>query len=485
MWRNVAQFDKITPFPFKLRHIMLTPYDLLAAINQAPPGITLAQVLALQPQLPRRTAQRWIGQLIADNALEAFGAARARRYYVRTSRARYANLNQQDYAHMVQQERAPYGFAWSADSRDILTYIEQPLSARHPVPYQAAFLEDYQPNQSWYLPETIRRQLHGIGRTGSPDTPAGTHGRAILHRLLIDLSWASCNLEGNTYSWLDTRDLLQYGKEAQGKSLLETQMILNHKRAIEFLIEDIDSLGFDRFTLFNLHAILSENLLENRRDEGRIRNHPVGIGQSGYRPLAIPQTIAAMFDLMLAKANAILDPFEQSFFMMVHLPYLQPFADVNKRTSRLIANLPLFRANLCPLTFLDMPEQHYIHATLGVYEMTRVELLRDVYVAAYQRSSHEYVTLQQNLAQPDPLRLAWRDLITQTVRCIVQQLSNDPMSNILQAINQHVPEGERSAVQALMVDALRNLHEGALARHGLRPSEWQAWQDRQASPKNT
>jgi len=75
--------------------------------------------------------------------------------------------------------------------------------------------------------------------------------------------------------------------------------------------------------------------------------------------------------------------------MLVHLPYLQPFADINKRTSRLAANLPLFRANLCPLTFLDVPEQAYSRATLGVYEMTRVELLRDLYVWAYERSTQE------------------------------------------------------------------------------------------------
>ena len=93
--------------------------------------------------------------------------------------------------------------------------------------------------------------------------------------------------------------------------------------------------------------------------------------------------------------------------MMVHLPYQQPFADINKRTSRLAANLPLFRVNLCPLTFLDVPEQAYSRATLGVYEMTRVELLRDLYVCAYERSTQEYLAIKQDLAEPDPLRLAW------------------------------------------------------------------------------
>ena len=82
----------------------------------------------------------------------------------------------------------------------------------------------------------------------------------------------------------------------------------------------------------------------------------VMIGSSVYTPIAIPQVIEERFDTLLAKAEAIPDPIEQSFFVMVHLPYLQPFIDVNKRTSRLAANIPLIRANLCPLSFVDVPE---------------------------------------------------------------------------------------------------------------------------------
>ena len=125
--------------------------------------------------------------------------------------------------------------------------------------------------------------------------------------------------------------------------------------------------------------------MSNAADEGRIRQHAVDIGKSVYRPLSTPQQIDDALEVLLYKANQIIDPFEQSIFMMVHLPYLQPFADINKRTSRLAANLPLFRVNLCPLTFLDVPEEAYSRATLGVYEMTRVELLRDLYVVTLSK----------------------------------------------------------------------------------------------------
>ncbi len=301
------------------------------------------------------------------------------------------------------------------------------------------------------------------------------YSRAILNRLLIDLPWASSHLEGNTYSRLDTCELIEHGRAAHGKGAIETQMILNHKSAIELLVENIDTAALNRYTLTNLHSALAENLLPNPSDEGRIRQHAVDIGQSVYRPLATPQQIGEALDVLLDKASRIGDAFEQSFFMMVHLPYLQPFADINKRTSRLAANLPLFRANLCPLTFLDVPEPVYSRATLGVYEMTRVELLRDLYVWAYERSTQEYLAIKQDLAEPDPLRLAWRDFIKQTIRAVILQPAQAPFGQIRQAVAEHIPPPEQAAVQALVIEELRRIHEGVLARYGLRPSEYMAW----------
>jgi Fic family protein len=317
--------------------------------------------------------------------------------------------------------------------------------------------------------------LNKMGKTTANNAPAGTYSRAILNRLLIDLSWASSHLEGNTYSRLDTRELIEHGTAAQGKASIETQMILNHKTAIELLVENVDTAEFNRYTLMNLHSALAENLLPNPADEGRIRQHAVEIGKSVYRPLATPLQIEDALDAVLGKATQIRDPFEQSFFMLVHVPYLQPFADINKRTSRLAANLPLFRANLCPLTFLDVPEQAYSRATLGVYEMTRVELLRDLYVWAYERSTQEYLAIKQDLAEPDPLRLAWRDCIKQTIRDVVTHPERDPLASIQRSVSDRVPAPEQPAVQALIVEELRRLHDGVLARYGVRPSEYAAW----------
>jgi Fic family protein len=447
---------------------MSTADNLLNSIQTADTAPTLAELIAQHPHLARRTAQRLIAQMIERGQVTAIGEGRARRYFSTDTRAEASVPD-------AGTDTFPTYIPLSADSQDILAYIDQPVEARTPVGYQREFLDAYRPNETWYLSEPLRRQLRKMGLTADVGAPAGTYSRAILNRLLIDLSWASSHLEGNTYSRLDTRELIEHGKAARGKAAIETQMILNHKTAIELLVENINEAEFNRYTLMNLHSALAENLLPNPADEGRIRQHAVDIGKSVYRPLSTSQQIEDALHTLLDKANRIGDPFEQSFFMMVHLPYLQPFADINKRTSRLAANLPLFRANLCPLTFLDVPEQAYSRATLGVYELTRIELLRDLYVWAYERSTQEYLTLKQNLAEPDPLRLAWRDLIKQTIREVVIHTENDPLASIQRSVARHVPEQEQSSVQALIVEELKRLHEGVLARYGVRPSEYAAW----------
>ena len=453
--------------------------ELLDSIRTSAQGLTLRELLELHPDVARRTAQRRISQWISEGRLEGTGEGRARRYFVvkTTPAARPATAP----TAASGEDAFPDYVPLSADSRDILAYVDLPAEARKPVGYQRDFLESYRPNQTWYLPEPLRRQLRKMGETGQAELPAGTYGRAILNRLLIDLSWASSHLEGNTYTRLDTRELIEHGKVAQGKAAIETQMILNHKTAIELLVENAAAAaGFNRYTVLNLHSSLAENLLPNPADEGRIRQHAVEIGKSVYRPLSVPAQISEMLDLVLKLANQIADPFEQSFFAMVHLPYLQPFADVNKRTSRLVANLPLIRSNLCPLTFLGVPEQAYSRAILGVYELTRVELLRDLYVWAYERSTQEYLAIKRDQAEPDPTRLAHRDVIKNAIREVVAHAEQDPIAVIERSIAEHVAEqGDRANVRALVVDELRRMHEGVLARYGLRPSEFAAWKARQ------
>ena len=128
--------------------------------------------------------------------------------------------------------------------------------------------------------------------------------------------------------------------------------------------------------------------------------------------------IEECFDQILATAAAITDPFEQGFFVMVQLPYLQPFDDVNKRVSRLAANIPLIKGNLAPLSFTDVPRETYTAAMLG--ELGKVDLLKDIFIWGYERSASRYAAVRQSLGEPDPFRLRHRAALREVVAEVVR-----------------------------------------------------------------
>jgi hypothetical protein len=366
--------------------------------------------------------------------------------------------------------------ALSPEGAEVLTLVRRPITQRAPVGYDVGFLERYRPGETWYLPDGLRQRLHAMGATPEQERPAGTFARDTFDRLLIDLSWASSRLEGNTYSRLDTQNLIEFGQVAEGRDAQEAQMILNHKRAIEFLVEEAGVVDFDRRTIMTLHSALSDNLLADERDEGALRRRAVGISGSSYIPTSIPQVIEDAFDTVLDTARAIPDPFEQAFFAMVHLPYLQPFADVNKRTSRLAANIPLIRSNLCPLSFVDLPERAYVEGTLAVYETHRVELLRDVFNWAYARSCSRYKIIRDGLGQPDPVRMRYRNELAEAVRDTVVAL-DPPQSARLRtwAVKHGIPPADLEPFVERALTLLVNVHEGTAGRYRIRPGELAAW----------
>ncbi len=383
---------------------------------------------------------------------------------------------------------APAGLseaAWkqSPEGAQVLALVNRPRDQRLPCTYDRSFLDAYRPNETQYLRVADRTRLHALGRTPEAEAPAGTHARKVLERLLIDLSWNSSRLEGNTYSLLDTERLFKAGSAPEGKSAQETQMILNHKQAIEYLVEGAAEFRLSPGTVRALHGMLADNLLPDPADEGRLRRSPVSISDSVYVPLAVPQFIEEIFEQMLLTAQAIQDPYEQSFFILVHLPYLQPFADANKRTSRLAANLPLLQHNLQPLSFSDVPRDWYLASTLAVYENQRVEALREVYLWAYQRSSERYQAIRSSLGGPDPFRLRYRAQVQEGVRQLVRSSRTVPeiqqgIANYLEAV---VPTEDRIRFHVVLSQELRNLNEGTYARYGLRPSEFKGWEPLQAA----
>jgi hypothetical protein len=300
----------------------------------------------------RKAINRALNSLKEQNKIVTKGSRRSRTYVLSASQADQS-VDREVAANKIVEDGAFKGIDLSPGSKNLLHYVSQDLKARTPVSYDQDFLRSYEPNKTFYLNEDQRKALLAAGRVEAAIYPAGTYARNILNRLLIDLSWNSSRLEGNTYSLLETERLIRRGEEADGKAASEAQMILNHKAAIEYIVESADEKNISSHCVRSIHALLSDNLLGNPAASGQLRTIAVGISGTAYIPLDNPQILNESFDLLIEKINAITDPFERSLFSIVHLSYLQAFEDVNKRTARLVANIPMVKENLRPLSFLD------------------------------------------------------------------------------------------------------------------------------------
>jgi len=433
-------------------------------------GASIEQIKdKLTISISERTLQRRLKEMQGELGLvTATGGSHARRYHLVKTEAKKEEEPKE-------KEKSP-SIPLTAESQDVLTLVSRPNHLRTPVGYQREFLEFYEPNVTSYLTPAEAQKLFQLGQVAVDDHAAGTYAKEILQRLLIDLSYNSSRLEGNTYSLLDTERLIHEGEFADNKSAMETQMILNHKDAIEFIVNSAEDIDLNRYTILNLHAMLSNNLLPNPAASGRLRAFQVGISKSVYTPLAIPQLIEEMFELILEKARRIKNPFEQAFFIMVQLPYLQPFEDVNKRVSRLAANIPLNRKNLAPLSFIDVPDDLYISGLLAVYELNRVELLKDVFIWSYERSAARYASVRQSLGEPDLFRMKYR----QPIRALVAQIVSSTMdkktaSKFIEENSNTIPAIDRKKFIEYTETELLSLHEGNFARFMITPSEFRHW----------
>ena len=416
----------------------------------------------------RKAIRRALNSLEEQDLIVPAGAGRSRVYVLKKAAATVESVDNEPYK----------GIEISTESQSLLQYISKDINEREPIGYNQDFLRSYKPNKTYYLTAQQRGHLNKVGQIEAVVRPAGTYAKNILNRLLIDLSWNSSRLEGNTYSLLETKRLIELGETANGKDLAEAQMILNHKAAIEYIVESAEENRITSQEICSVHALLSDNLLGDPSASGRLRTIIVGIAGTTYIPLENPHLIRECLDLFIEKVNEINDPFEQSLFSIVHLSYLQAFEDVNKRTGRLVANIPLIRKNLKPLSFTDVKQTAYVTALLGVYERNDISLVRDLYVWAYTRSSQKYTAIQQSMGEPNVLKLKYRTAVNEIVRSII--LEQIPGSHIVQIIKESInskihDETDRAALFNLVETEFLNLHEGNIARFKVLPSEFQTW----------
>ena len=446
-----------------------------SAVGKQAAGLTAQQVHeALAAPPPRRTLQYRLKYLVDHRRLRREGAGRWARYL---PPVQAADDPLDDPAPPQNEIRAVGGPPESAAARRIGRYAALPLEQRRSAGYHRGFLDSYSPNETYYLSPAERAGLRDIGGLDAAGESSGGYPADLTAKLLADLSWNSSRLEGNRYSLLEAGLLITRGEAAPGRDLGETQMVLNHKAAIEFLVAGPGLTGIDRSTLFGLHALLTANLLGNSGAAGRLRKTTARVAGSTFRPPASCGQIEEYFDRVLATARAIEDPFEQSFFLLTQLPYWQPFDHANRRVARLAANIPLIRSNLSPLTFEKVSRDVYDQAMLGVYELRRRQLLAEVFVHGYRHSASHYAAVRHMLGEPDPFRLKHGRVLREMIREVVGagMSRKKAAAHIRDRVEQQVDAAERTQLRDLSERELLSLHPGNCALYGIEPDELADW----------
>ena len=208
-----------------------------------------------------------------------------------------------------------------------------------------------------------------------------------FERLAIDLSWKSSQIEGNTYSLLETERLLKDRETAAGKTQEEAIMLLNHKEALDFIIENTGYLNpLSVSKIEDIHGILTKELLVERN----LRKRRVGISGTNYRPLdnefQISEALRNSCDVINSKKSV----FEKALLALVLISYIQPFMDGNKRTARIVSNAILMNEEHCPLSFRTVDSIDYKKAMLLFYEQNNISKFKEIFINQFEFAVNTY-----------------------------------------------------------------------------------------------
>ncbi|MEK7213890.1 MAG: Fic family protein [Patescibacteria group bacterium] len=208
-----------------------------------------------------------------------------------------------------------------------------------------------------------------------------------FERITIELSWKSSQIEGNTYSLIDTEILIKEHKEAKGHSKEEATMILNHKKALDYIFSNKEKFKILSLReIENVHRLLTEQL----DVKSGIRLRAVGITGSHYRPLDNHHQIVEVLEKTIEKINSYVDPWSKALIALIMLAYIQPFEDGNKRTSRIIANACLIAYDICPLSLRSIDETEYKKAITIFYELQNASYMKKLFLEQFDFAIKNY-----------------------------------------------------------------------------------------------
>ncbi len=338
---------------------MLNKYspEILQYLQEHPSSSSKEIHEGLSISLGYATVKRSLSDLIHDKLIEIEGKGRGTKYKISRSYSLFAPVNLDTYFEKEIDERE-INKSFNFDLIDHLLKSVDIFSAQELL---------------------VLNKLQDEFKQNISQSDEASRAKE-LQRLAIDLSWKSSQIEGNTYSLLETERLLLEHETASGKTKDEAIMLLNHKIALDFIIKDpsyISPLSLARIE--DIHSLLIKDLGINRN----IRRRRVGISGTNYKPIDNEHQIRQVMELMCDLVNSKTNVFEKALLLLVLISYIQPFGDGNKRTARIMSNAVLLANDYCPISFRTVSSLDYKKAMLVFYEQNNITAMKQIFITQF------------------------------------------------------------------------------------------------------
>ncbi len=310
------------------------------------------------------TVKRTISHLVLENSILKNGNGKSTKYTISPSYQIFTTIDHVEY------------FKNEIDNRVIQSAFNQELISNQLANFELFTQKEL--TLLYHLQETFKKNISNLSNQGYKNE---------FEKLAIDLSWKSSQIEGNTYSLLETERLLIDQVTADGKTKDEATMLLNHKVALDFILENrnyIEPLSVSGIE--DIHSMLIKELNIGRN----IRQRRVSITGTNYRPLdnefQIKEALEQMCNLINSKPNI----FEKAFLALILISYIQPFADGNKRTGRIICNALLMYNEYCPISFRTVNAMDYKQSLLVFYEQNNISAFKKIFIEQFEFAVKTY-----------------------------------------------------------------------------------------------
>lgn len=310
------------------------------------------------------TLKRALHHLVEEKLVSTTGNGKSTKYEISKAYQIIHDINIDDYFKLEIDDRAIKNGYQHHLIKDILNRIE--LFSKEEI----QFLNSLQANYAQRVSQLSENEY-----------------KMELERLAIDLSWKSSQIEGNTYSLLETERLLKDKETAAGRTKDEAVMLLNHKEAIDFIVAQPDYVKPLRLgALEDIHSILTKELGVDRN----IRKRSVGITGTNYKPLDNEFQIREAMEELCGLVNLKENVFEKALLVLILISYIQPFYDGNKRTARIVSNAILMNNNYCPISYRTVESIDYKKAMLIFYEQTNISAFKKLFIKQFEFAVKTY-----------------------------------------------------------------------------------------------